>query len=350
MNDMNSPVRLAIAGCGLVTGTYHLPAALRSPLVRVEALVDTDANRAHGLARTYGCDTTISCRVEDVLSEVEGVLIATPNDTHASVAEAVLNSGIPVLIEKPLTTEYAAAVRLCELADRNRTFIATGYRTRHFPSVQLMKQLLEEGFFGRVRSFRYECGSPGGWTPASAYNLNRQRAGGGVLVVTGTHFLDRMLYWFGEPVIVDFQDDSHGGPEANCTATVRYENALGSFTGVIQLSKTFQMRNRFTMETDGYHCELDEAESEEILAVPHCSPELQMRLKPKPSRASNGKANYFQIQIEEFAECIRTGKPPLVDGVFGARSVKLLEQFYARRSPMPEPWMWYSECREGAYV
>ena len=75
-----------------------------------------------------------------------------------------------------------------------------------------------------------------------------------------------------------------------------------------------------------------------------------MQLKSKPSRTSNGQADYFQIQIEEFAECIRTGKPPLVDGLSGARSVKLVELFYARRSPLPEPWIWHAECREGAYA
>lgn len=336
------PLRLAIVGAGEITRSAHLPAALRSPHIDLVALVDSDRARARELAHAFSCKATVTDRLEEVLGSVEGVVIATPNHTHAGIAEKVLTAGIPVLIEKPLTTDFASAERICLLAEHYQTFIATGYKTQHYRAVRLLKNLLETGYLGKVRGFHYEFGSRGGWSPASGYNLDRQQTGGGVLVVTGTHFLNRMLHWFGAPQILSFQDDSYGGPEANCKAAVRYQTDLGTFQGTILLSKTTQLANTFFLETEGYHCKLAEAETEVVTLRPHDRPDLLLKLG---NSGENPPVDYFEVQLEEFARCARTGERPLVDGWEGARCVKLVEDLYANRSQLPEPWAWYSPSR-----
>jgi predicted dehydrogenase len=346
---IHSPVRIAIVGCGLITANSHLPAALRSRGVELVGLVDTNPSRARALARSFAWNGEIADRLESVLPRVDGVVIATPNQTHAQLAEVALGAGVPVLIEKPLTTDYVSAIRLCELAERRHAFIATGFKTRHHPNVAAMKRLIMDGFFGTIHEFRYEFGSKGGWSPLSGYNLTKEQAGGGVLIVSGTHFLDRMIYWFGAPEIVAFEDDSYGGPEANCMARVRYAGA-SAFEGEIQLSKTARLRNQFTMETSLYHCEIPEASTDEIVIAAHARPTLEMRLACAKFLGLEPSRDYFQVQIENFAASIRTGKSPLVDGWFGAQSVKLVEDLYARRRQMPEPWMWYAESRSTAHA
>jgi predicted dehydrogenase len=179
--------------------------------------------------------------------------------------------------------------------------------------------------------------------------LTREQAGGGVLVVSGTHFLDRMLYWFGAPEILLFDDDSYGGPEANCSAQVRYGAAKG-FEGEIRLSKTTALRNRFTMKSSLYSCEIPESSTNEILITPHDRPTLQMNLDCARFLGVTPSSDYFQSQLEDFADAIRLRRPPRVDGWFGAQSVRLVEDFYARRTQMPEPWMWYAAPGSGAHV
>src|SRR5262245_33188932 len=82
----NDPVRLAIVGCGAITRSAHLPAALRSALVHIHALVDTSVANARELQKEYALKCAVVTDLEKVIGEVEGVLIATPNHTHLAVA------------------------------------------------------------------------------------------------------------------------------------------------------------------------------------------------------------------------------------------------------------------------
>ena len=50
-------------------------------------------------------------------------------------------------------------------------------------------------------------------------------------MVSGTHVIDRMLDWFGQPSRITYADDSRGGVEANCKASLEFDNELGQFTG-----------------------------------------------------------------------------------------------------------------------
>jgi predicted dehydrogenase len=175
---------------------------------------------------------------------------------------------------------------------------------------------------------------PGGWAPASGYNLQRNQSGGGVLVVSGTHFLDRMLYFFGWPNQFAYEDDNHGGIEANCRATVSFSNSLGEFTGTIALSKTTTMIKRLTVSTERYECHLPEDDSTPLVLFSRNSPHIAQRF-------SYGKQTWgdtFGLQLEDFAHAVRHGGRTKVDGRAGALCVKLVEEFYAHRASMPEPW------------
>ena len=328
-------VRLAFVGCGAITRMEHLPAALRSPLVEVAALVDERVEYADGLVRMYGLNARTTRNLSDVLDDVQGFVLATPNDTHYPIARQILERGKPVLIEKPITTRYDHAMDLCELADKKGTFISVGYRFRFFPSARLLKKLLDENYFGRVLSFHCEMGSAGGWTPVSGYNMDRTRSGGGVLVINGTHFLDLAMFWFGEPVSHTYQDDNYGNVEANCKGAWTYDNPRGRFDGTFFFSKTIKLSNRFVIETERGQVEWSAAEAERIRVVDRHRPDVKFELSPA---GRSGAVDSFRDQIEEF--CINTVSPGTVssDGRNGARSIRLIEAMYRDATRIDESW------------
>ena len=335
---MTQRFRIALVGAGLMTSGSHLPAALACPKVVVAAIIDPTRARAEQLAASYGISPLIAERVEDVLDKVDGALTPTPNDSHKAIAVACLEAGVSALIEKPLATTYADGAAIVEATERSGKVVAVGYNSRFRESVLFLGELLESGYFGKVRRFVDQYGTIGGWAALSAYTLSRQTAGGGALIVTGTHFLDRMLHYWGYPQAVELLDDAIDGPEANCVAEFHYEHAGHSFSGVARYSKTARLPDGTVIETDLGTLMIRDADDADIVFRPASSPQVEQVLRRRgPAPYAKG-LSVTELQLNDFVDACLEGRPPMVDGQQGLASLRLLEELYARRKPLPSDW------------
>jgi predicted dehydrogenase len=322
---MSTRCKVLIVGCGRIAAS-HLEAVLLSPLTEVAALVDPVAARAQALAERFGIEPRIATDVDAALSEADAAIIATPNHTHAAIAEQCLARRVGVLIEKPLAMTTSEGDRICEAARRSGATVAVGYVTRFRESVSLMRRLIADRHFGTIRRFAYQFGTKGGWAPLSAYNLDRRTSGGGVLVTTGTHFIDRMLYWFGFPEDAWLVDDAAGGPEANAEAHFMFRDGV---RGIARFSKTVAMPAGFVMETDMGLVILKDGADATIVVRPSDQSDLEMTIASR-RRAANG--NEFVQQLEDFVRATRGERAPMVSGEQGIESLRLLEQLYKNRA------------------
>jgi predicted dehydrogenase len=325
---------MAIVGCGKIANA-HAQAIIASPLTELHALVDPTAERAHALAARNRVTPKIAADLDEVISEVNGVVIATPNHTHAALAVKCLQRGVSTLIEKPLAISAADGERICQAAEEAGTIVAVGYVTRFRDNVRLMARLLRDGTFGNVRRFAYQFGSLGGWSPLSGYNLDRAAAGGGVLVVTGTHFLDRMLDWFGYPSTVQLADDSEGGPEANAVATFTFDRDRGSIRGMARFSKSVALEAGMVVETQNGVVVLKDHPDAPVRFRPHHDASVD-QLFISRTTADAGRSE-FVMQLEDFVEASRTGRTPLVSGRQGLQSLRLIEDLYRHRVALAAP-------------
>jgi len=339
MNEtsMSRPFRLAIVGCGRISGAHAL-AAIASPSIELAALVDPVEQRAQSLAERVGASPLIATSIPELRGRVDGVVIATPNHTHAELACECLAAGVHTLIEKPLAASVADGERILRVASDTQRIVAVGYVTRFRENVRFMADLLRRGHFGEVRRFAYQFGSRGGWAPLSAYNLDRRLTGGGVLVVTGTHFIDRMLDWFGYPDEVELADDSLGGPEANAVATFRFRRVGGTpLTGVARFSKSVALDAGVVLDTARGMVVLADRPDASIVVRPHEAPGLETVVRPRLEGPSLARTTEFGRQLEDFVRACRGGVPA-VTGEQGLLSLRLIEALYARRRPLPEDW------------
>jgi predicted dehydrogenase len=88
----------------------------------------------------------------DQLTEVDGVVVATPTSTHAEVVDRLLSRvDGPVFVEKPMTDDPASARRLAEVAP-HRLFVMDKWR--YHPGVEALRDLAKDGGVGRVRGIR----------------------------------------------------------------------------------------------------------------------------------------------------------------------------------------------------
>jgi predicted dehydrogenase len=331
---MKNRLRLALIGGGLITQSAHLPSALGCGDFEVAALVDPVLERVETLARSYGIRPLLAADVEQVLARIDAAVIATPNHTHAPIAVRCLEAGVPVLIEKPLASTAAEGRAILAAAARRSTLVAPGYVTRFRGNVRLLKRLLADGRFGEVRRFVHQFGTAGGWAPLSGYNLRRDAAGGGVLMVTATHFLDRMLFLWGMPAEVEYEDDARGGPEANCVARFRFASGLW---GEARYSKTTALPGGLAIDTDRGTVVLGDTDSAEIHLHPRERPDIVEVLRPAESDAGRNDST-FLAQMSAFAAACRGDAVFPVPAEQAVQSLELIERLYGCRRLIADGW------------
>ncbi len=331
------PVRIGIIGCGAIAEGAHIPAVLSSPQVELTALSDLDAPRLQYLRGRYRLGPVAFRDYREVVRRVDAVILALPNHLHASVGVELLSRGIHVLCEKPLAFTQRECEQLCQAARSTSSILAVGFVARFWPSTELTKQLLESRFLGELESFDYEFGSPGGWSPLSGYNLARSTCGGGVLVVSGSHVLDQMIYLFGDVNVVSHADDARGGIEANCQTWFAATVAGRPLRGHVALSKTHALSNRLRIVGEHGTLEVRGGQTRSVTYLPSRST-LRHELTAAALPAADAEPDYFKLELHDFVSAIRTGTAPRVDGEQATRSVALTERCYAIRTALEEPW------------
>ena len=124
-------------------------------------------------------------------------------------------------------------------ADRTGAILGVGLFRRFLWSVQFARALIQEGVLGQIESFDFREGGIYDWPVASDFFFRKDAAGGGVLIDTGAHTLDCLLYMLGDFSEVEYFDDAAGGVEANCLIKLRLRDGI---VGVVELSRTRKLR------------------------------------------------------------------------------------------------------------
>jgi predicted dehydrogenase len=134
-------VLIGLVGCG--HWGVNIVRDLR--LLHCEVNVVARSEASVGRAREAGATEVVT--ELNGLGEVDGIVVATPIATHAAVLEETLKMGVPVFVEKPLSDDPEAAVRIAASAE-NRLFVMDKWRYQ--PAVQAMAAVNREGLLGRV--------------------------------------------------------------------------------------------------------------------------------------------------------------------------------------------------------
>lgn len=337
------PLRLGLIGAGAVTELHHLPAIAASPAVTAAAIVDPDERRAADLARRFAIPT-VAAAAEAVAGSIDAAIVAAPNHLHAAITIAMLERGVPVLVEKPMALSAAECDAMIAAAARGGAVLAVGLEFRFFDSTAHVRRLLESGILGRLDSFELRLGVVPRWPFASDTFLRRETAGGGVLADYGVHLLDLLLVWLGELEVAAYRDDARGGVEADCEIELRAGPAAAP--GFAELSRSRNLRNTCVFTGSRARLEVGLWEPDPLIAVRLQGARDEMDLAGRARRrdvavGDDGGLDFhraFVRQIEDFAAAVRAGGSPRVPGAEGRRSVALVEACYAVRRPLELPW------------
>ena len=133
--------RLLMAGTGLI-GHRHLAHIEAHPDLEAVGIIDPDAERrAHPSIPGFAC-------IEDVDVPANGIVIATPTETHLPLSRAAAARGWHLLVEKPIAESLDAADAMIKLAEDAGVALLIGHHRRHHPRVEKLKMLMDEGVIG----------------------------------------------------------------------------------------------------------------------------------------------------------------------------------------------------------
>ncbi|MDR7073290.1 Gfo/Idh/MocA family protein [Fictibacillus barbaricus] len=193
---MNKKLRVGIIGCGGIANGKHMPSLKKLDTVEMVAFCDLVEERAIKAKEEFGGEESIVYQdYQELLndSSIDVVHVCTPNDSHAEITVAALESGKHVMCEKPMAKTSEEAEKMLEAAKRTGKKLTIGYQNRYRPDSQYLQKYCEEGglgevYFAKAQAIRRRA------VPTWGVFLDEEKQGGGPLIDIGTHALDLTLW------------------------------------------------------------------------------------------------------------------------------------------------------------
>lgn len=137
--------------------------------------------------------------------QYDGAVIASPPSMHVDQTLACLGTGLPVLLEKPVSPDLDSAMLLAAEVERSGIPLLLGYTWRWWPSLREVRERIGSGGIGVVHHVHF-CMSAHladwhPWEPYQEFFMASATLGGGALL-DESHWIDQMLWFFGMPCTV----------------------------------------------------------------------------------------------------------------------------------------------------
>ncbi|KFC67371.1 putative oxidoreductase [Devosia sp. LC5] len=328
---ITTPANIAIAGCGAVSTLYYAPALAilqqKGRIGRITAF-DPNAAQAHAFAGLVG-GTEVSQTFDDLLAlPADLLIVASPPMAHADQVIATLNAGKHVLCEKPLAIGSAQARQMIEASVRNNRLLFVGHVRRQFPATNAIRDIVRSGLLGQISAVTCFEGGPFSWPISGSGYFSRASSGGGVLQDIGTHCLDLLIWWLGEPDTIAYEDDAFGGVEANCLVTLDYPG----FQAKIRLSRDWAQPNIYRIVGAGGWLEwpVNDARNFRFALSGGDTADTQMRAP---------QGDDFHQAFARQIEAALDGSRNAVSAADILPAIALIETCYANRAAMTLPWL-----------
>jgi UDP-N-acetyl-2-amino-2-deoxyglucuronate dehydrogenase len=350
-------LRTAVIGVGKVAH-IHAKALAAIPESEFAAACGRDAAKTQAFAHAYGVRPFTDVE-ELVASGVQAVVVATPHPAHATVAVPALRAGAHAIVEKPLASSLEDCDAMIAAArEAGRTLATISQRRLYEPSLRV-RAAIDAGKLGRPilgsvtmlgwRDERYYRSDPwrGSW----------EGEGGGVLVNQAPHQIDLLQWYMGEV------DELYGvwgnlnhpyiEVEDTAIAVLRFRSgALGNI--LVSNSQNPALFGKVWVhgsngatvgvQTDGGAMfvagmsKVTEPPVNDVWRVPGEEGELARWQREDAAffETIDATEHYHRLQIRDFLRAILDGRPPLVTGEEGRRTVEIFTAIYrAQRHHRP---------------
>ena len=327
-----SQVGWGIIGCGDIANKAVAPAVNDDPNSTLVAFASSSQARAEDFTARHGAKRAYS-NIEAFLAdpEIDVVYAASRVYEHLPQTVAAAAAGKHVLCEKPMAltdAECAEMIGACEQAGVN---LAVAYYRRYYPKNIKIKELLDQGAIGTPVLVRMVLTGNYDPTPDDPkfWRIDPAKSAGGPIADVGSHRLDLLCYWFGDPVAVAARNETlvHSYPAddsdmllikmaSGVQVTASFHWSIGVGHDTIEMFGTEGAL--FSTPTDGPHLTLKTGAGTEEFDLPHAE-------------------NRHSPLVEDFSARVLAGDPPLYTGEDGAKTTRIIESSFA--ASRAEKWV-----------
>ncbi|HUI65746.1 MAG TPA: Gfo/Idh/MocA family oxidoreductase [Bacteroidota bacterium] len=312
-------VRIGVIGVGHL-GALHAKMLSDIPGVALAGVFDIDGAKTQKIAAEYGCLPART--VEDLLSRVDAVTIATPTEAHCLTALGALERGKHVFLEKPITQTIDEADRICRSASQKGLLIQVGHIERFNPAILALEKYQIAPMF--VESHRLAQFNPRGTDVAVVLDLMIHDID---LILSFVHSPVRAVEANGVAVVSESVDIAN--------ARIQFENGCVANVTASRISQR-KMRKMRLFQKSGYiSIDFSEGAAEVFRLVGENEPDAKgtMMLGELGSGKYKRKIVYEQPEVKEvnalrhelslFAKAVADGTPPVVSGEDGKRALEV---------------------------
>lgn len=190
-----APIRTGLLGYGTAGSVFHAPLIAAEPRLTLTAIASSRADEVRARYTGAQIHDTPTQLIDD--PDIDLIVVATPDTTHASLARAALRAGKHVVIDKPMATTLDDATMLVSLAREFGRQLTVFHNRRWDGDFQTARQIVQSEQLGCIRlaSFCWDRFRPklkAGWREQSPEPW-------GALFNLGPHLADQALQLFGRP-------------------------------------------------------------------------------------------------------------------------------------------------------
>ena len=316
------PLNVGVIGVGHL-GSLHAKMYSQIASVKFVGVFDIDQQRAEKLAAEFSIKAFST--LDDLLSQVDAVSIATATQSHYDVAMQVIKRGVHLLIEKPITATIEQAKAVTERAETKGLKLQVGHIERFNPAILALEQYKIRPLF--IESHRLAQFNPRGSDVAVVLDLM-------------IHDIDLILSLVRSPVV---RVDANGvavvsGSEDIANARLQFENGCVANVTASRISQN-KMRKMRLFQNDAYiSIDFSQGLAEVFRLVDEGDPNIKptmllgkidQGLKKRLivyEQPEVKKVNALKYELELFVRAIQEGTEPPVTGRDGLQALEVAQE------------------------
>jgi predicted dehydrogenase len=302
---MADEISVAVVGTGYF-GRFHAEHYARNKRAKLVAVVDTNEEKGRAVAAEFGAEPAFDYR--SILGKVDAASVAVPTPLHYEIARDLIQSGIHVLVEKPIADSVGSANALTSLAEQRKVVLQVGHIERFSSAYRTLAKVISKPLY--FESYRI---SP--W--------KNRGVEVDVILDLMIHDIDMIIGLVDSPVS---KVDAVGTPVLGrridlANARINFESGCIANVTASRVSYKTERKMRVFGRNHYLSCDLGEGR---IAGY-------RLRGDPAVMGLAAIESENYQIEkqdslaneIDAFLDCIATGSQPLVDGRAGCEALRV---------------------------